>query len=58
LNAAGTGWRCERGYRNEGTSCIALQVPRNAHIDYSGNAWECDEHHRRVEATCMADTPR
>jgi hypothetical protein len=49
------GWRCERGFRSEGSSCMAFEVPSNAHIDYSGNAWECNAHHRRAEASCVAE---
>jgi hypothetical protein len=35
-----------------------LQVPPNAHIDFSGNDWACDEHYSRAGAVCISDLPR
>jgi hypothetical protein len=55
LISTGTGWRCERGFKAEAAACAALQVPRNGHIDYSGNDWACDERYRRVGADCVAE---
>ena len=37
----GSGWECDRGYRASKETCLALKVPKNAHLDYSGNEWKC-----------------
>lgn len=47
-----------RGFRNDGASCAALHLPRNAHIDHSGNDWECDAQYRRAEAGCVPERSR
>jgi hypothetical protein len=63
LTSAGNGWRCERGFASAGAAsagatCVALQVPPNAHIDFSGNRWECDTRYRRDGDVCVAENAR
>jgi hypothetical protein len=29
-----------------------LDIPENAHIDYSGNDWECNEPYRKRQGRC------
>ena len=41
--SCGPGWTCNRGYDATDEACIALQVPENANLDYSGNDWECNQ---------------
>jgi hypothetical protein len=56
LNSGGTGWRCERGFKSDGGTCVALQVPSNGHLDFAGNDWVCNDRYRRVGPTCEAET--
>jgi hypothetical protein len=49
----GTGWACDRGYRTEGASCVAVELPQNAHLDYSGNDWDCDPPHQQRDGACV-----
>jgi hypothetical protein len=55
LDSSGNGWRCERGFRREGSTCSALSVPANAYIDYSGDEWRCIDGFRRQGAQCVAN---
>jgi hypothetical protein len=48
----GHGWKCDRGYREAGEACVALKMPQNAHIDYSGNDRECNEPYRKRQGRC------
>ena len=50
----GTGWECDRGHRQSGNQCIAVQIPLNAHLDFLGHAWECDRGFRQTGVTCVA----
>ncbi len=43
-----SGWKCERGYRIPGENCVAVEIPKNAHLNFSGNGWECNKPHRRA----------
>jgi hypothetical protein len=55
LDERGSGWRCERGFRQEKQVCAPLIVPLNAYVDYSGNDWRCESGFRRQDAVCKAD---
>jgi hypothetical protein len=48
----GPGWTCNRGYEATDKACIALQVPENAHLDYSGNDWECNQPYLKRAGGC------
>ena len=51
----GSGWVCDRGYREASGACIAVKVPVDAYATDSsyGRAWECNWGFRRVNETCM-----
>ena len=49
----GPGWTCERGYRADKGACIALKIPENAHIGYSGKVWECDKPYTKKQNNCI-----
>ena len=55
----GSGWQCNRGFRQTGsgcaTSCVALTLPPNAYVDYSGNDWECIDGFIRQRQACIPD---
>jgi hypothetical protein len=48
----GSGWACERGYRAAGDDCVEVEVPENAHLDFSGNDWECDKPYSKRSDRC------
>ena len=52
LDAAGQGWRCERGFKRVSATCVALVVPANAHVDYSGADWDCDPPYLKRQDGC------
>jgi len=50
----GSGWKCDRGYREVNAACAAVEVPPNAYLADSsyGRGWECDRGHRQVNEGC------
>ena len=54
LSSFGSGWSCNRGFRREGDSCVAVEVPANARLDVFGSGWECDRGFRRAGNSCVA----
>jgi len=52
----GTGWECDRGYREVGGHCIRVVVPANAYYsEFSfGRSWACDPGYRQEGETCLA----
>ena len=44
----GSGWECERGYREDNGTCAAIGVPANAYLTNSsyGSGWECGRGYR------------
>lgn len=50
----GAGWECERGYRNDGDGCSALEVPPNAFATGAlyGPGWECSWGYRQIGDKC------
>jgi hypothetical protein len=49
----GSGWKCSRGYRADGNTCIELELPANARVDYSGNGWDCNKRYRKRNGECV-----
>jgi hypothetical protein len=49
----GEDWKCERGYAKRDSACVAVRLPANAHLDYSGSGWECDRGYRQKEDACV-----
>jgi hypothetical protein len=37
------------------SKCVALALPVNAFIDYSGNDWRCVDGYQRKETSCVTD---
>jgi hypothetical protein len=50
----GSGWECDRGYREVNAACAAVEVPPNAYLADSsyGRGWECDRGYRQVNEGC------
>ena len=55
LSRSGRSWECERGFRREESTCIAVQVPPNAHLDYAGDNWKCNRGSHSHNSGCVAD---
>ena len=55
LDTRGSGWTCERGFKEAEAACVALRLPANAHVDYSGNDWSCDDGFSKRNAACAAN---
>jgi len=53
LDWKGNGWKCERGFRQQNSSCEPLAVPANAYIGYSGNDWSCVDGFRKQGEACI-----
>ena len=53
-NSYGSGWECDRGYRNVDQACVVVMVPQNGYLNTSGDRWECDRGYRRVKESCVA----
>ena len=52
----GTGWACDRGYREADGACAAVDIPANAYATGSsyGSGWECSRGFRRSKGSCAA----
>ncbi len=52
----GSGWKCDRGYRQVKGACAAVKVPANAFPTNStyGSGWECSWGYRQVDKSCVA----
>jgi len=55
-NRYGSGWECDRGYREANGACIAVKVPADAYATNAsyGPGWECNWGYREVDETCAA----
>ena len=49
----GSGWACERGYRESGDSCVVVEMPENAHLNFSGNDWDCNKPFSKRSDRCV-----
>lgn len=45
---------CDRGFRDDGNSCVAVRLPLNASLVPSGHDWHCDAPFLKRHATCVA----
>src|SRR3989304_2205386 len=50
---SGSGWECDRGYREVDQLCVAIQVPPHAFLNSRGDGWECDRGYREANAACV-----
>ena len=50
----GSGWECDKGFRMNGGSCIAVTSPKNAYLTNSsyGDGWACRHGYRKKGDTC------
>ena len=55
VRSYGQGWECDRGYRKEQAACVAVELPSNAHVDFSGNDWECNQPYRKRQNVCASE---
>ncbi len=53
-NPFGQGWLCERGYKQNNNSCIAVEIPPNAELNILGNGWTCKRGFRLLADACTA----
>ena len=53
LNLFGIGWACNRGFRQIGDGCVAVQMPANAAMNVYGNGWVCNLGYRQVGTECV-----
>ena len=52
----GSGWECNRGYREVNGACAAVKVPANAfptNASY-GHGWQCSRGYRQADESCAA----
>jgi hypothetical protein len=52
-NYWGTGWQCNRGFRQVGASCEPVRIPANASLDYWGHDWTCNRGYYRSGEECV-----
>lgn len=53
-NARGLGAGCSIGFRQQGTACVAVQIPENGTLDLTGHGWMCHRGFQRQEQGCAA----
>ena len=51
----GTGWNCDKGYREKNNGCAAILIPENAYSTNKtyGRGWECKRSFRKIDDTCI-----
>jgi hypothetical protein len=47
------GWQCDRGFEAMDDTCVAIDLPANAHLDRSGNRWRCDRSFHLSNGECI-----
>jgi len=55
LDNRGDTFRCERGFRAEGSACAPIVLPAHGYLDYSGNDWRCEDAFHRVAENCIPE---
>ena len=50
----GSGWDCNRGFRETAGRCAVVVVPANAYLSPEGSSWTCDRGFRPEGAACAA----
>jgi hypothetical protein len=53
-DASRQGGSCTIGFRRQGTTCVAVQVPENGSLDLTGHAWMCNRGFQRQGQGCVA----
>lgn len=51
----GTGWSCNKGYREKNNACEAIIIPDNAYSTNKtyGIGWECNRGYRKIDDACV-----
>ena len=51
----GGGWECDRGYRKNAGSCVAVTLPMNAYLTDSsyGVGWACKHGYKKTVEACL-----
>jgi hypothetical protein len=44
---------CTIGFRRQGTTCVAVEIPENGTLDLTGHAWTCKQGFFRREQSCQ-----
>ncbi len=44
---------CTIGFRRQGTTCVAVEIPENGTLDFTGHGWACKQGFYRQEQACM-----
>lgn len=52
-NYYGAGWRCNKGFKQEGAQCIAIKIPENGKLSFLGNDWECNRGFAKSGTQCV-----
>ena len=52
---AGTGWKCDRGFRRLGESCAPIKLPENSYLTGSSynTGWECNRGFKSDGEACV-----
>jgi hypothetical protein len=50
----GSGWECNRGFRETAERCVTVDVPANAYLSPEGTSWTCDRGFRAEGAKCVS----
>ena len=45
---------CNRGFRDDGNSCVVVRLPLNASLVRAGDDWKCDPHFVKRHSACVA----
>src|SRR5262249_20744862 len=43
----------KHGYQQRGADCVAVAVPQNAQLDYTGHTWSCKHGYQQRGADCV-----
>ena len=49
----GSGWSCDRGYREVSGACARVELPANAHLATNGHGWECERGYQAGVDRCI-----
>ena len=48
----GSGWECDRGYREIDRACEAIVLPPGGNLEPLGRGWRCDRGYQKVVGHC------
>ena len=54
LDAAGSGFKCDRRFARSGQDCVAVIVPERGFLQASGGGWDCEPPFRKRDEKCVA----